>query len=332
MSDERTTLSRPSLTAEAARAVAASSSARAAAAEPVRAAGVVRIDVVTPDAELQSGLAGALAHLGVVRPASWRDAGALIDERAATVAVCDARNDPAAVERLARFHRDHPRCLLVAIVGDLESSRRAFMAGAAAVAPADPPAIDGCCTNLLAATTRSAPPLTAGVTDTLAPLRGFYADIRSGLAASKLSVNMMAMVARSANRGVLLAARRDTLVALTAFGRSADGNLLGEATRGLRILLEPGGPFARSFEAGHALGLDWDGEEIPDGFRMVLDRPATGRGIVLPIQGARRIIAAIYADNGARAEPLADLELLELAAGQFGLAIENEILRRQIDR
>jgi len=33
-----------------------------------------------------------------------------------------------------------------------------------------------------------------------------------------------------------------------------------------------------------------------------------------------------------RPEPILDIPVLELACGLFGLAIENEILRRQIER
>jgi hypothetical protein len=52
--------------------------------------------------------------------------------------------------------------------------------------------------------------------------------------------------------------------------------------------------------------------------------------VVFPVVGAQRVIAAIYADNGSRDEPIRDLDILELATAQAGIAFENELLRRQI--
>jgi hypothetical protein len=46
--------------------------------------------------------------------------------------------------------------------------------------------------------------------------------------------------------------------------------------------------------------------------------------------GTRRIIALIYADNGRRLRPIDDVELVEIATAQVGLAFENELLRRQL--
>jgi GAF domain-containing protein len=48
--------------------------------------------------------------------------------------------------------------------------------------------------------------------------------------------------------------------------------------------------------------------------------------------GARRSIGLIYADNGRRAASVQDVELMELATAQVGLAFENELLRRQLER
>jgi GAF domain-containing protein len=41
-------------------------------------------------------------------------------------------------------------------------------------------------------------------------------------------------------------------------------------------------------------------------------------------------VALVYVDNGARREPLEELDMLELASAQAGLAFENELLRRRV--
>ena len=44
------------------------------------------------------------------------------------------------------------------------------------------------------------------------------------------------------------------------------------------------------------------------------------------------MIALVYADNGPSNRPIEELDILELAAAQAGLALENELLRRQSPR
>ena len=48
--------------------------------------------------------------------------------------------------------------------------------------------------------------------------------------------------------------------------------------------------------------------------------------------GAQRVISIIYADNGEREEAVEDIDILELATAQVGMAFENELLRRQISQ
>jgi hypothetical protein len=83
---------------------------------------------------------------------------------------------------------------------------------------------------------------------------------------------------------------------------------------------------------GHALTLDYDADQVPDELKRVVDRPRSGQGVFFPVLGARRAIGLIYADNGRRASSIQDVELMELATAQVGLAFENELLRRQLDR
>ena len=52
---------------------------------------------------------------------------------------------------------------------------------------------------------------------------------------------------------------------------------------------------------------------------------------MLPVSGSQRVIAIIYVDNGNKDRPIADIQVLELAAFQLGLALENEFLRRARD-
>jgi GAF domain-containing protein len=54
----------------------------------------------------------------------------------------------------------------------------------------------------------------------------------------------------------------------------------------------------------------------------------------VPFTRASEVVGVllIYADNGRRAASVQDVELMELATAQVGLAFENELLRRQLER
>ena len=64
----------------------------------------------------------------------------------------------------------------------------------------------------------------------------------------------------------------------------------------------------------------------------MVGRPRTGQVVVFPVLGAQRVISVIYADNGDRDNPIEDIDILELATAQVGMAFENELLRRQISQ
>jgi len=90
--------------------------------------------------------------------------------------------------------------------------------------------------------------------------------------------------------------------------------------------------WARRAGAGEWL-RELDPEELPPGFAEALGPPpAHEQVVVFPIAGSERVIAIVYADNGDSARALRDVDLLEVAAAQVGIAFENELLRRQLGR
>ena len=64
-------------------------------------------------------------------------------------------------------------------------------------------------------------------------------------------------------------------------------------------------------------------------FTEIVGKPRSGQCAVFPVLGGQRVIALVYADNGPSNRAIEELDILELAAAQAGLAFENEMLRRQ---
>jgi len=71
---------------------------------------------------------------------------------------------------------------------------------------------------------------------------------------------------------------------------------------------------------------------LPASYFHRTGRPRTGQFAVFPVMGGQRVIALVYVDNGVSDRAIGDLDVLELASAQAGLAFENELLRREVSR
>jgi hypothetical protein len=166
----------------------------------------------------------------------------------------------------------------------------------------------------------------------VARLRRVFGDLRSGLISATVALNLMHIISESVERAVLFLVKRDHLMALGAFGTDPAGRPLAERTRAFRLPLEGDNALIRSLETGETLTLAFEDAMLPEPFEKMLGRPRTGQVVVFPVLGAQRVISVIYADNGDREQPIEDIEILELATAQVGMAFENELLRRQISQ
>ncbi|MES1211610.1 MAG: hypothetical protein ABUL63_04685, partial [Acidobacteriota bacterium] len=166
----------------------------------------------------------------------------------------------------------------------------------------------------------------------VARLRRVFGDLRSGLISATVALNLMHIVSESVERAILFLVKRDHLVALGAFGIDAKGRPLAESTRGLKLEMAGESVLIHSLETGEVQSLDWERAGLPDSFQTMVGKPRTGQVVVFPVLGAQRVISVIYTDNGDRDTPIEDIDILELATAQVGMAFENELLRRQISQ
>ncbi len=288
-----------------------------------------RIQLLSKQPDLLPLLRDALTGVAQVSVVDARDAGAPSPGENLPLVVVDLRTGNSPGASIRRIRELHPRALVVGLVASPDSMASAF--GEGAVAVAEPAYLAACCANLL----RAHAPVDAGDTNLrsgLGRLRRVLGDLRSGLLSATVSLNLMTIVADSVERAVLFVQQGDQLVALGAFGATGNGKPLAGITRGFNLRLEATSALARCIAEGHALTLDYDDGDLPPELKQVLDRPRSGQGVFFPVLGARRAIGLIYADNGRRAASVQDVELMELATAQVGLAFENELLRRQLER
>src|SRR3989442_184504 len=123
--------------------------------------------------------------------------------------------------------------------------------------------------------------------------------------------------------------RREGLTALGAFGNSPGGQPLAQLARGLKIDLASKNALTDSLADGQVRAIPFEEATFPPHFRQLVGKPRSGECAIFPVMGGQRVIALVYADNGHSNRAIEELDILELAAAQAGLAFENELLRRQ---
>ncbi len=303
---------------------------------PKHAVELLRLHVVSSDREFAEKLAEALLHeIAAVEVRGLGQAGLPDPGEPHPIVLVDLRQGEVSAEEASALHRSRPRASVIALVDPGVSFVKAYEAGALAALPADVETVVACVENVI----ESRRDLIRGMPreevsrSGMERLRRVYGDLRSGLISATVALNLMHIISESVERAVLFLVKRDHLVALGAFGTDSKGRPLAESTRTLRLdLMDTEGALMHSLESGEVQAIPFDEAGLPESLRTVLGRPRSGQIVVFPVLGAQRVISVIYTDNGDRDQPIEDIDILELATAQVGMAFENELLRRQISQ
>ncbi len=302
---------------------------------PKHAAEQLKLHLVSTDIRFAERLGEALRlEVAGVEVTNMAQAGTTNPGEPPPVILLDLRaGGGVTLEQAASVRRARPKASLIALVDPGSSFVKAYEAGVLAALPADLEAVVACIENVI--DTRRDLVRGGRVEESrsgVARLRRVFGDLRSGLISATVALNLMHIVSESVERAILFLVKRDHLVALGAFGIDAKGRPLAESTRGLKLEMSGESVLIHSLETGEVQSLDWERAGLPDSFQTMVGKPKTGQVVVFPVLGAQRVISVIYTDNGDRDTPIEDIDILELATAQVGMAFENELLRRQISQ
>lgn len=294
-----------------------------------------RLQVVSSDRSLHTDLSQLIQpEIAVVVRIPLREAGTrLPGEPSPTIVMLDLREGHHTPEDLLAIRRSRPTSSVIAIVDSQKATTQAFECGAVAAIGPEPHAL-AACFNSLVRTLQDANPSGSSTSSTragFARLRRVLADIRSGLLSATMALNLMHILSESVERAVLFLVRADSLAALGAFGFSVENRPLAEVTRSLKLSLATENVLTRCVADGQPRSLSFDHAHLPEPFAKILGRPRNGQIVIFPVLGSERVISVVYTDNGNNNRAIEDIELLELATAQVGVAFENELLRRQIE-
>lgn len=289
-----------------------------------------RLQVVSADRNIAERLAHALPEATVVR-VNLRDAGTAPPGEGAPIVLLDLRAGSVAIEAIEQLRRTRSRASVIAVVDTGVPLVRVYQAGAVAAVPGELQPLVAAFRSLL----QNRSDWTTGgernerIHENFARLRRIVGDLRSGLISTTISLSLMNIISEEVDRAVLFLVRRDGLVALGAFGNDPNAKPLAQRTRGLKLALSSRNALTDSLSDGQVRALQFDAAQFPDAFTAIVGKPRSGQCAVFPVMGGQRVIALVYADNGNSNRAIEELEMLELAASQAGLAFENELLRRQ---
>jgi hypothetical protein len=289
-----------------------------------------RLQVVSSDKQTADSLAQALPEVTVAR-VNLRDAGTPPPGEAPPLVLLDLRQGAIALDALSALRRARPRASILALVdGDVQAGP-VYQAGAIAVLSGDLALVVSCFRSVA----QNRRDLMTGasradrITANFSKLRRIVGDLRSGLISTTISLSLMNILSESVERAVLFLVRKDGLVVLGAFGNTPGGQSLAQLSRGLIIPLSSKNALTDSLADGQVRAIPFEEARLPAGIAGVVGRPRSGECAIFPVTGGQRVIALVYADNGHSNRAIEELDILELAAAQAGLAFENELLRRQ---
>ncbi len=277
------------------------------------------------ETELVTRLVSSQTPYRVLSPAG-------LDEAAGSRAIIafELREPTTTFDQLAELCRARPTVPVLCIVEDVGLTTKAYAAGATAVVPSDPQAILGCF-NSLSRFREPLPPSSPEQNQTaIERLHRIVSDLRSGLFSASVALSLMKVVSESVERAVLFLVQGNTLNALGAFGFDADGGSLADKTRGLRLALDPDDGLSRAIEEGRAMTTSWEEARLPPELVARIGPPRRKEVVLFPVLGVDRVILVVYTDNGLIDRRIEEVEILDLAAAEVGIAFENEILRRRL--
>lgn len=292
-----------------------------------------RLQIVSADPKLAENLRQVLKveDATLVRM-NLREAGIPPPGEPPPFVLLDLREGGAGLDALKGLRRARPRSGVIALVDPGTPTGPVYEAGALAVLDANLAVIAACFRNAV----QNRPDLwTAGthpelVKENYAKLRRIVGDLRSGLISTTISLSLMNIISESVERAVLFLVRRAELGVLGAFGAGEGGQSLALLTRGMRLPLSGDCALVECLNDGQVRSLRFEDARLPESFMKILGPPRSGHCAVFPVLGGQQVIAVVYADNGFSNTAIEQVEMLELAAVQAGLALENELLRRQL--
>lgn len=246
-------------------------------------------------------------------------------------AIVDLRDAEPESGAFANLMPDFPVSGTIGILGGIRRAAEAYSAGVTFATSDELDDILACLRSLTNKAESSSRRPSRAVTSALERLRTVLREMQGREDGPNVALNLLNLVGEVVERAILLVVTRDYLTPQGAFGFTADQRPLALATANLRLPLKGPGALEQTARDGTTRTLCIKEVQLPAPLLELLGRPVYDRSVILPVRGVGKILGVVYTDNGSIPAPIDQIEILEIACGQVGVALENELLRRELD-
>ncbi|MCB0307747.1 MAG: DUF4388 domain-containing protein [Bdellovibrionales bacterium] len=143
----------------------------------------------------------------------------------------------------------------------------------------------------------------------------------------KLFLNVLS---EYAPRAGLFTLSDDTFMGVGGFGKTQDGQLLNDVIRKMKCSLPDNPTLLALMENRETACVDSLNEPWVQSIHEAIGKPMNSQILILPIGGVESVTAFAYADMGDREDKFLDIDLLDLAAAQTGVLVENTYIRKLV--
>jgi hypothetical protein len=159
-------------------------------------------------------------------------------------------------------------------------------------------------------------------------VRKFIKDSRQSNISFMASLDLLNLIAENYERAMLFLVRPDSLVGIGGFGAGAHLPL-GIVAKRISIPLSDESVFRKVFKSRSTfIGAPDDHNPWHKYFFTMVNRPATGEVMIIPLLSDNKVIAVVYCDNGGKKKPIEYDDLLDLLSNQTRILYENILMER----
>jgi len=161
-------------------------------------------------------------------------------------------------------------------------------------------------------------------------LKLMMTDARKIEHGSSLLTLLLNVISEYATRAVLFSLSDETFVGIGGFGKMPDGTSLNKAVRALRPHSMENASLRTLLETRESFSGPAPKEPWILAMYELIGAPKHAEIMLLPVGGVQHVNAFAYLDMGDQVEGIAQQDLLDLAAAQTGVLMENAYLRTQV--
>jgi len=167
---------------------------------------------------------------------------------------------------------------------------------------------------------------------TFSLLKVMLLDIRKMEKDQNIGLQFLNVLSEHMERAILFMVREDSLRGLGGFGSSQGDQTINDFSKKMKIPLTEDSCLYDCVKNRTSYSGATPMEKWLHSLHNKLGRPECNEVVLIPVGGVDRVTFLVYGDNGTNNDSIQNLDLLEMAAAQTGVMMENVFLRKSLEK